>query len=225
LPPGLRIYPSEFREMLAKLPDLPNALFHRDEQGRTINERPSLRVAGATGWVGLVANEGSEKLLRDAVGPAVMAVSQRTGHPCSVQIEELDFAIKSKVEPTIYWVREMAIKRKGPQAVNQDIESLIADRMRTSIAAVCAQAGMECPSDEQLGIQTVEVVHQRGLRLQATTGITNMWVTLVDARVMIHAELKGMWFVGNLTARGYGRVIAPRPGMRFDAERKADFLQ
>ena len=55
--------------------------------------------------------------------------------------------------------------------------------------------------------------------------MTNEYVTLVDAKLMIHAELKGMWFLGNLTARGYGRVIQDRPGMRMETPRAGGVLQ
>lgn len=225
LPDGMRVYPSQFREMLAKIPDLPNALFHRDESGQTINERPGVRVAGAVGWVGLVADQDNEKLLREATGAAILAVSKHTGKACPVQIEEHDFGLKLTDEPRMYWVREMVLKRKHPRAVAQDIETLVRDRVLSSIEANCDKYAIECPTAEQLGIETVEIVHQRGLRLQTTTGVTNMFVTLVDAVIMVHADLDGMWFVGNLTSRGYGRIIKSRPGMRFDEPRQAEFLQ
>lgn len=225
LPNGMRLYPSQFREMLAKIPELPNALFHRDEKGQTINERPGIRVAGATGWVGLVADQGCEKLLRDAAGAAILAVGNHTGRPCQVQIEEFDFGLKALAEPKTYWIREMAIKRVRLRSLELDVESLIQERALTSIEAACDKYGIECPTADDLGIRTVEIVHQRGLRVQTTLGITNMFCTLVDARVMIHADLDGMWFVGNFTSRGYGRIIKPSPGMSFEAPRKADFLQ
>jgi hypothetical protein len=211
--------------MLAKRPDLPNALFHRDVDGKTINERPSLRMAGAVGWVGLVADPGSEQLLYDSIGAAVQAASSAIGNSCSVNIESIDLAIKPLNEPRIYWVREMAIKRKHPRALAQDVSTLIRDRMLTSLEASCDKNGLVCPTADELGIEVVEIVHERGLRLQTTTGVTNTFVHLVDARVLIHADLDGMWFVGNLTSRGYGRIIQSRPGMRMDAPRKAEFLQ
>jgi hypothetical protein len=226
LPGGMRIYPSAFREMLAKMPDLPNALFHRDDAGKTINTcPPAIRMAGAVGWVGLVAEPGSEQLLFSVMGSAVQAASTAIGKSCSIQVETIELNIKALNEPRVYWVREMAIKRQHKRAMEQDVETLIRERMLTSLEASCNSNGFVCPTADALGIEVVEIVHERGLRLQTTTGLTNMFVHLVDARVMVHADLDGMWFVGNLTSRGYGRIIQPRPGMRMESPRNAEFLQ
>ena len=225
LPPGHRVYPSTFREMLAKVPDLPNSLFHRDDNNETLNSRPGVRVVGARTWVGLLANPGYDRVVRDAVGPAIIAVSNHTGIACKVEMEQLEFGLVARDEPTVYWIREMAIKRRGPRALNMDLESLIAERVLTSIEAACSSADFECPTKEQLDIRTVEVVRSRGMQLQTTSGVTKEFVQLVDARVMIHAKLNGMWFAGNLTSRGYGRIILPRPGMDFGPEREGSVLQ
>lgn len=219
LPPETRLYPSEFRELLAKIPRMPSALFHVDENRVSLNERPGIRVVGAAGWVGLVADENNELLLREATGAAILAVNQLIGRACRVEIEEHDFGLKPTNEPKFYWVREMAIKQRHKRAREQDPESLIRDRILTSIEASCDKYGIECPTADDLGIQTVEAIRPRGLRLKTTTGVTNEYVMLVDAKVMMHADLDGMWFVGNLTSRGYGRLIKDRPGMRVNGER------
>jgi hypothetical protein len=221
LPRGKRLYPSEFREMLAKIPSMPSALFHVDENRVALNDRPGIRVVGATGWVGLVADEENKLLLREATGAAIMAVSERTGQACSVEIEEHEFGLKPTFEPKVYWVREMVIKQRGKRARELDPESLIRDRIVTSLEATCEKYGIDCPTVDQLGIETIEAIRPRGLPLQTTTGVTKEFVMLVDARVLIHADLNGMWFVGNLTSRGYGRIIKERPGMRFDAPRSS----
>jgi len=225
LPPGCRVYPSTFRELLSKVPDLPNALFHRDESGQTINARPSLRVVGGQAWVGLLANPGQERLLRDAVGPAIIAISNYTGLACKVEMETLDYDLRASDEPTVYWIREMAIKRRHPRAMSLDIETLIAERTLGAIEAACLDAGIDCPTAEQLGIQTLEAIRPRGMQLLTTTGLTKEFVTLVDARVMLHGKLNGMWFAGNLTSRGYGRIILPRPGMQFGPDRNGSVLE
>jgi hypothetical protein len=224
LPRGLRVYPSEFREMLAKVPNMPNALFHRDEDGETLNDRPGIRMVGAVGWVGIVADEENKMLLREATGAAILAVTERTGRSCDVKIEEHDFGITQTEEPRVYWVREMVLKRKA-KARAQAVETVIEDKALTSIEAACEKYGMDCPTAEQLGIKTVEIVRERGMRLQTTSGVTNMWVTLVDAKVMIHANLQGHWFLGNLTSRGYGRVIQEREGFTFEPARKGEVLR
>ena len=225
LPQGIRMYPSQFRNELAKQPGLANSTFHRDEVGQTINARPRLRMAGAMGWVGLVANPGVEDVLTPAMGPAIMAVSSFTRSNCSVNVEKHDFGISSRNEPQEYWIREMVLKRNSPKSREQDVETLIKDRTLTSIEATCGDFDMDCPTAEQLGIRVIEIVAQRGMYLETTVGVTKHAVTLVDARVLIHADLKGFWFVGNLTSRGYGRLIKPHPNIELGRQRRDQVLR
>lgn len=214
LPEGKRLYPSQFRELLAKEPHLPNALFHRDTEGRTVNERPGVRMAGGRGWVGIVADAANERLLRDAVGPAIVAVSRFVGQACPVGVEEHEFGIQRSNEPKPYWLREMAIKRVHPRARAIPVAELIEQRVLGSLEATCEKYGLDCPTADELSIKTLDIAHERGLRIQTTAGLTNNYCHLVDALVMIHADLDGLWFVGNFTSRGYGRVIKDRPGLR-----------
>lgn len=225
LPDGVTLYASHFREMLAKLPGMPAALFHRDVEGKTINERPGVRVVGGSGWVGLLADSEHEQLVSMVAGAAILAVGAYANRPCKVQMESLKFGVKLSQVPQMYWVREMAIKRKSPKARAQEVGALIAERVLTSIEATCDKYGFDCPPADQLGISTVEIVRERGMNLETSTGLTGMFVHLVDAVVMIHAGLDGMWFVGNLTARGYGRLIRPRPGMRMEENNRGGVLK
>lgn len=225
LPEGVTLYASHFREMLAKLPGVPAALFHRDGEGKTINERPGIRVVGAAGWVGLLADSEHAPLVTDVAGAAILAVSAFANQPCRVQIEHLNAGIKLSHAPQMYWVREMAIKRKSAKARNQEVGALIAERALTSIEATCEKYGFDCPTAVQLEINTIEIVRERGMNLETSTGLTGMFVHLVDAVITVHADLDGMWFVGNLTARGYGRLIRPRPGMRMDETHRGGVLK
>lgn len=225
LPPGATVYASQFRDMLALQPGLANGLFHRDADGRTINERPGVRMAGAQSWVGIVADPGNEALLNSSVAQAICALNAHTGMPCKVEIENPQFGLTATNEPHRYYVREMAIKRRHRNARTSDLESLVATRVTRSIEAVCAANGLDCPPDDQLDVQVVEVIRPRGLKLQTSTGVTGEYVELLDAIVLIHADLKGYWFVGNLTSRGYGRIIRERPGMRFNGSRHDEVLR
>lgn len=225
LPDGFTLYASHFREMLAKLPGVPAALFHRDAEGKTLNERPGIRAMGGAGWVGLLADSEHAPLVIAAAGAAILAVSTFVGRPCKVQMENLNFGIKLAHSPQTYWVREMAIKRKSPKARAQDVGSLIAERALSSIEATCEKYGLDCPTSNQLEITTTEIVRERGMNLETSTGLTGMFVHLVDAVITVHADLGGMWFVGNLTARGYGRLIQPRPGMRMEENRRGGVLK
>ena len=225
LPDGVTLYASHFREMLARLPGVPAALFHRDGEGKTINERPGIRFVGESGWVGLLADSENEPLVTAVTGAAILAVSAFANRPCKVQIERLNFGLKLSHSPQIYWVREMAIKRKSPKARAQEVGSLIAERALTSLEATCDKYGFDCPTDQQLQISTVEIVRERGMNLETSTGLTGMFVHLVDAVIVVHADIDGMWFVGNLTARGYGRLIKPRSGMRMEENNRGGILK
>ena len=225
LPGGVTLYPSHFREIVARLPGMPAALFHRDDKGKTINERPGIRFVGGLSWVGLLADSQQEPLLTAVAGAAILAVSAFANHPCKVQIESLKFGLKLSYAPQMYWVREMAIKRTSPKARAQEVDSLIAARALTSIEGTCEKYGFDCPTGDQLEISTVEVIHERGMNLETSTGLTGMFVHLVDAVIMVHADLDGMWFAGNLTARGYGRLIRPRPGMRMAENKRGGVLK
>ncbi len=223
LPAGVRLYPSRFRELLAKVPGLPNALFHRDDQGETINGKPPIRTVGGASWVGLVADPGEEELLRLAVGPAIMAVTKEVGSPCPVQVERREFGLEPADAPKPYFVREIVVKR-GMVKEGADIPALIKARIEDSVETICANNGFDCPTREAMGIYVHEVTGVKGLRLQTTAGVTNRYVGLANARILINADLKGFWSVGSLTSRGYGRLIYAFPGMNTALEHKGGVL-
>ncbi len=225
VPHGKRVFPSQFREMLAKQPDLPNALFHRDGQGRTINNRPGIRTAGATGWVGLVADPGSESLVYEAAPACIQVASQLSGQPSSANIEQHKMAFTPTEEPRRYLIRELALKRRHQKAREQNLEDLIRQRITSSLLACCNRNGFDCPGDEQLGVMVAHTHRPRGMFIQTTAGVTGEALTLVDVEVLIHAKIEGMWFAGNLTSRGYGRIIPSRPGMDLGYRRDSRVLQ
>ncbi len=213
LPGGVQLYPSKFRELLAKVPGLPNELFHRDEHGKTINCRPPIRTIGGVGWVGIVADPNAEDLLRLAVGPAIMAVTQEIGVACPVQLETREFSLVPTQFPRRYILREMVIK-KGMVQEEDKLQVLVKAKIEKSVEDICASNGFDCPSKENLGVYVHEITGVKGLRLQTTAGVTNRYVGLLNARVVINAELNGLWAVGGVTSRGYGRLIKEHKGMK-----------
>ena len=225
VPRGKRVFPSQFRELLAKQPGLPNELFHRDEAGQTKNERPGIRVAGAVGWIGLVADPGFESHVYSAAQACIQVATQLSGQPAAVGIEQHEFGLRPSNEPIRYWIREMTLKRRHKRALEKSVEDLISERALQAINATCSRYGFDCPTDEQLGVMVVQTHRPRGMYLQTTSGVTEEAVTLVDAEVLIHANLKGLWFAGNLTSRGYGRIIPSRPGMSLGYERDGEVLK
>jgi len=205
LPDGARLYPQEFRELLAKQPGMPHDLFHYDDAGRPQQGMPGVRTVGAHRWVGLISDSAHADLIYQVTGPVVHAVTQRLGANVKLEIEQHDLAIKRREEVRKYFIREMVIKRRRPGARAADLETLATERLVASLARMAAHHGLDCPTAADLGL-VLEVERDLGLRLSTTTGPTGEFATLLNASFWMHANLTGMWFAGNLTARGYGRI-------------------
>ncbi|KKI36121.1 hypothetical protein VI03_25455 [Burkholderia vietnamiensis] len=208
LPPNAHLYPSRFRELLAKevaRNQLPWTLLHSSDQGIPLPGMPGVRVVGGHRWLGLLADEAHTPLLYQAMGSAVQAVTQMLGANASVEVEQRELSLTPLQTPERYWIREMVLKRRSPAARNSDLEELAQRRLVSGIERMARQYGIDCPTQEQLGI-VVSVRRNLGLQLSTTNGPTSEWVTLVDMEFMIHAKLGGYWFAGNLTSRGYGRI-------------------
>ena len=167
---------------------------------------PAIRTVGARTWVGLLAEGGHEDVLLKVMGSALRAASHECRSLLPLKIEQHELSLQRRDEPVRYFLREAAIKRRTDISRASDIETLIENRVYSAIESTCGRFGMDCPTKDDLGILVSEVEYQ-GLRLQTTTGVTDEYVALVNARVLIYAELKGFWFVGNLTSRGYGRLM------------------
>lgn len=206
LPEGARIYPSRFRELLAKQNDLPEGFFHY-ENGRPRNGLPETQVVGGKGWVGVLASGDAQRaIVAQATGTAIRAASAELGgRPVQVAIEDIEFAVRDGHMPITYFIREMAIKRRHPGARTADVRDLIERRLRQALARQAESAGLDMPVDYPL--QIAEVTRERGLRLETASGMTNEYVHLVDASFSTTLVLSGIWMCGNLTARGYGRII------------------
>ncbi|WP_420213417.1 type IV CRISPR-associated endonuclease Csf5 (plasmid) [Burkholderia aenigmatica] len=206
LPADTQIYVSRYRELLAKEAGASAALFHYSAENKTPAPGiPGVRVVGGKRWLGILADEQNAGVVYESMGAAVRAASQLAGQNIPVHVEEHELSLKPCHEPRQYWVREMVLKRRSPSARGSDLEDLVRRRLVAGIERMAAYYGIDCPTDEQLGIE-VEVKRNIGLRLSTVDGPTNEWVTLVDVAFTAHLELDGFWFVGNLTSRGYGRV-------------------
>lgn len=122
-----------------------------------------------------------------------------------MSVEERELGINACHGPVRYWIREMAIKRRTDVRRKASTHDLVASILLRDIEAQASRFGLDLPTRDQLDL-SVEVVSEKGLRLQTTAGVTNEYVHLVNASFDIHAELRGIWFAGNLTSRGYGRI-------------------
>jgi len=205
LPAGTLLYASRFRELVARLPNMPAMLFNRGEDRRTLPSTPTVRFVGGRQWVGILADPGHEGLVYDVMGAAVRAVTQEISKAVPVSVEEHELGVKSCQWPVRYWIREMAIKRRTDVRRAASTHDLVAELLLRDIEAQAERFGLDMPTRDQLDL-FVEVVNEKGLRLQTTSGVTNEYVHLVNASVDVNAEMRGIWFAGNLTSRGYGRI-------------------
>ncbi|QMI49808.1 type IV CRISPR-associated endonuclease Csf5 [Burkholderia sp. MBR-1] len=208
LPDGAQIYPSRYRELLAKEAStwgFPSALFHTNELRSAEPGMPGVRVVGGKRWIGILADEANTSVIYQVMGGAVAAANSLTGRNTPVEVEEHELGLKPRHHPQQYWIREMVLKRRSPSAREGDLEDLARRRLTAGIERMATRYGIDCPTDDQLGID-VSIKRNLGLRLTTVSGPTNEFVTLLDMSFTIHADLGGIWFAGNLTSRGYGRI-------------------
>lgn len=189
------------------------------EKAIPLNGRPPVRVIGGKSWVGVVADPGASDLLLPHVGCILDTASTLAKRAVKVELDERKFGIRYTEHPVKYMLREMAIKRRGDRAWNAEIEPLVTERVFGSASAgsshgidgICAHFGFEPPVRELLDLK-VFALRCIGMHNKTSDGKSNEYVSLVDAEVWMNADLDGIWQVGNLTARGYGRLIARSGG-------------
>lgn len=231
LPKGQKFYAGDFREALAKTNTLPPEFFGYDPETRrpackaptqkpgqekrapTAYEAshpsaaPSIRIVGANGWLGILANQESKALMQAAIPAAMDVVLARFNKPIPVQMETHQLELTTLQYARPYWVREMVIKKGGYKGMpEQELHDLIKRRIQQSIAQQSMDYALDCPTEEQMGIFIAGADRPRGLRLVTSNGATNQYAALVDVKFYANLELLGFWFAGNLTARGYGRI-------------------
>ncbi|MYM92618.1 type IV CRISPR-associated endonuclease Csf5 [Duganella vulcania] len=210
LPRGKTLYPTDFRRLMAKQPGVPDDLFHYTD-GKPSNGRPAVRFVGARGWVGIIADEENSPLIVELMGCAVRGAMDHCGCVVQAQIEEHEMGLTLSHAPKQYWISEMALKARYRRSREMDVGELAKERLLAAIESISARYGFDCPPASELGIE-LEVKRTLGMPIGKGTGPVDEYVTLVNAEFMIHADLKGMWFAGNLTARGYGRIGTFLPG-------------
>ena len=226
IPSGKVLRGSEFREALARSNMLPSEFFHRDSSGSTMISRPSLATVCGKQWVGVLATgKNAINLLDETMGRVVRVASDVVGSSVPVSMESHQISAAYNPIPQAYWIRELVMRLRGPAAMEQgktDLNGLIKERVMISIHRIVDDLGIDLPSDEALDMRVSQAERPRGLRLQTTTGTTNEFSTLVDVQFLISADLRGIWQVGNLTSRGYGRIGLDRARLAsmFDKEEK-----
>lgn len=189
------------------------------EKAVPLNGRPPVRVIGGKEWVGVIADPGHEEMVLLHIGSILKVASHVAGSPVKIQLEEREFGINYTEYPVKYMLRELVLARRNVKARNQDIKELIQERIwggssgenYFGIDGTCAAFGFEPPSKEMLDIK-VFPLKNIGVPLRPADGKSNEYMSLIDAEVWMNANLSGVWQLGNLTSRGYGRIIKPFGG-------------
>jgi len=221
-----RLHVSRFRELVAKVIGEAPALFHRDPDGKPSKGIPKVRFIGGKTWVGVAFDEELSDLLYQHMGLILQSVSSETGSVARAEVETHTIDCTVDNIPRSYWIRELVLKRRGPEALDMEINYLIEKRVLKGLVTFDRHHGlMEMPDDWfdtklHLSFELVDVIRPRGLRIQTTTGTTNEYATLVDVGFVCCANLEGIWSVGNLTSRGYGRILKNLQGEAFMHMRK-----
>ena len=179
------------------------------EQKRNPDAIPGVRIVGGTSWVGVLADSHHKALLDAAVVPAIEIVSSVCKAPVPVEMMAYDHSIEALEYPVAYHLREVVLKKGTQRDMPEDEQNeVLKRRIARGLFAQARLYGLDCPTDEQLGIQIAEVIRPRGLQIVTTSGVSKQFAALMDVRFFAHAKLNGFWFVGNLSSRGYGRVIS-----------------
>lgn len=209
LPNGRTLWPDELRAVVARQDKLIDPLLMgRDEHGRTL-PNPPVRFVGSRKWVGLVANPGFEDLLYAHTGVVIKAASQQLGVPVPVVVEEHELRLSRSHTPSFYAALNVAFKRRNETARGMPEAELFVDRLRKGLERQAMLFGIDCPMGDELEIDNVRIDRQLGMGLKTDRGLTGEAVTLLTkVEFTMFAELRGFWFAGNLSSRGYGRIVA-----------------
>lgn len=210
----LTLYPKDFRKVVAGLDQRAPALFGRDDRGQTV-DHPAARFIGGPGWVGVLVDEVDSSLLMRHAGEIILAASQHAGRPLPVAFEEHTCSITRAPFVHHYRASNVALKMRHPGAREMDFTTLIAKRIAGALVIQATHRGMDAPEEHEFEIACVDVDQRLGMQLKTDRGDTGEWVTVVPSvSFTSFVDLKGFWFVGNLSARGHGRVVAVRPDAR-----------
>lgn len=208
LPSDTVLRGSDFREALAKnFGDAP-AFFHRTPDGKTIPGIPGIRTVSGASWVGVLAMPGTDnhELLTNHVGQILNVASKLTNRSLPVEFETRTFSATHSVVPITYFVRECAIKRRHKRRKAMNDQELMTEVINSGLERISVAYGIDLPSSESMDIRITEITKSRGVALRTTEGVTREFTHVVDCEFTAFVDLSGMWQVGNLTSRGYGRI-------------------
>lgn len=216
-PPGCQtIYRDKFREMLAKAADgraiLPPQFFHYGEDGKPLSTgEAEIRTIGSKNWVGVLSKTGNAELFDPCVGIATRVAANHYGSPAKMEVMELEYGLEAAAMPVFYNLSRAAFKRRSAKRRALSTEEIIKEYLLRQLNDEAERFGFDLPPDSALKIQ-VHHTKEMGMRLNLNTGLSNEYVSLVDANFSMYLELSGMWQIGNLQARGHGLIYRAKPG-------------
>ncbi len=216
------LHASQLRELLARAGKgaaLPPVFFHYDATGRTLPGPARIRTVGGRAWVGLLAinanapeSEEITAAFDAAVGIAARIVAEHYATPVPISIEEREYDAVALHYPVRYFFRDVAIKRRTDRRRALNDEALLRVVLAAALVSESERYGLDVPQEERLQV-VVHSCRAQGLRLSTTQGLTNEFVHLLNGEISAHLDLRGIWQIGNLQARGYGRLIRVVPGL------------
>lgn len=220
--------PNEFRELLARgsgdsgLP-LKNAFFSYDEHGQPMQGRPEIRLVGGKQWIGVLGSDEDSLSFHESVGTVLKITATHFGCPLEAQIERMRYHLEPSSSPITYFFRDVAFKRKSSrtrEASTEDLlkNALLGERGSNTLATEAVRCGFDLPTDDELGFEILSL-RTCGVSLNVSgVGDTKQWMHVANGKFQIRARLHGMWQIGALQSRGFGRLIYEIPDRVIDEE-------
>ncbi len=232
LPRGLYLRPNDFRKELAREnpgKTVGDVFFHRDSAtGIPRKGRPPIRIIGGGSWVGAIAEPGFGPELLSHL-PYMLAVARSKVGLLTVQIDETDVAALPTDETYFnYVVRNMLVRRRTREEnpVEAQMSSKyrgkenspekLAQYLRNAVIAELQPAFLARNQDIEDHLDfAVEILDQHALT-NSYSGTTEaapkrQVFDRVNAKLCMNVKLSGIWQVGALRSRGYGRIIRDLP--------------
>lgn len=202
---------AEFRELLARTADrndlLPPAFFNYDTQGNSLSGAPDIRIIGGTRWVGIVSESGNEDMLDRAMGLATRASRQFWGKQGRVSLSHPEMSATPIDGVRTYYLRDMVIKRRSRIRQSTDTAELVHRIVLDGLDKAARRQGIDLPLDADIDLRLHDM-RELGLPIKVSNrGMSGEYATLVQATCTMAVDLRGIWQVGALQARGYGRIV------------------
>lgn len=221
------LYAGQFKEMVAKAADgdagISPAVWHYTAEGNPIPDaEPDIRFVGGKGWVGILSVSGQTDAIYRLMPHALSVAGKHAGEPVPMELEYPDFGVEMTDYPIRYFVRDAVAKhsRNRDKPPHELLTRMICRRLATARNTYNLDLPQASPREdgrvyweddhselaERLGIFVAET-KRIGMRLETANGQTNQFVGLLNGSFVMNAKLQGIWQIGNLPSRGYGRLV------------------